>query len=145
MLVFNFPGDFRNFLYIRPVSDGGTLFKQRTDPTQGGFSSGLHLYQLGQSHHRPNNRRKVPDEFHQLSGIEKVFMNQIAAITQNHADDRFYKQGDTYREKGGEFRVVNICPFIGGVELAEGQQLLGFPNKGLDDCNARKAFLGKVR
>ena len=104
-----------------------------------------HVNDFGDRHNRPNDRCKVTDELHQLSNVKRLVPNKVAAVAENNANNRLYKQGDRNAEQGREARVVHVGVLVFGVQLFKRPKLLCFLYKCLNDGNAGEAFLREIR
>ena len=138
-------------LGVRQLPDAGSVedvfgcVQQLADPLQGCLAPGGHIDQIGHRHNGPNHGIEVADELHELTGVELTLIHQIAAVSQDHADDALHEGCHQNPHQHGGFGESNIGVLAVPVQLFKGHQLLGFLHKGLDDGNAGKAFLSEVR
>ena len=130
--------------YVGAVFDMNFRFQKACNPVERGLALGAHLHQLGNGQNRPHHGGEIADKLNQLAGGEGAFVNQKAAVAEDDADDRFDKQRNADVEGDGELCEIDVGFFAFKVELAEGVQLLGLLDKGLDHGNAGKAFLRKI-
>ena len=115
------------------------------DTGQGCLATGGHVDELRHSHDGPDDGGEIADEFHQLAGVEPALVNQIAAVTQNDADDALHEEHDhdAHQHRGvGELQIGLLIVLV---QLPEGHQFLGFLHEGLDDRNTGEALLREIR
>ena len=118
--------------------------QQFTQAVQGCLAPGGHVDQFGNSHNGPDNGIEIADKFQKIAGIETAAVHQIAAVTQNDADNAFHKQGHQHTHQNRCLGVGHIGLLIFLVQLLESHQFLGFLDKGLDHRDAGKALLREV-
>ena len=132
-------------LHVLPVGNVHRCIQQLADPGKRGLAPGGHVDKLRHGHNGPDDGGKVADKLHQLSGVEYAVVHKIAAVAQNHADDALHEQANQDSQQHGNPGVVDVGPLIFLVQAPKGHQLPGLHDKGLNDGNAGKALLGKVR
>ena len=115
------------------------------DTGQGSLTAGSHLDELGDRHDGPDDGGEVADELNELACVELAVVDQVAAVAQNHADDRLHEEGDHDVEQGGDLGELHVDLFVLLVQLAEGHELDRLLDEGLDDGDARKVLLGEIR
>ena len=142
---FNFSAYVRNCGSTLAVYHVLLGIKQLFNALERRLAAGGHVDQLGDRHNRPNDRGKVADKLHQLTYVQRSAPNEVAAVAENNANDRFNKQGNGDAEQGRELRILNVRLFVFTVQLFKCPKLFCFLNKCLNNGNTREAFLRKIR
>ena len=142
---FNVTADLRQCFRAGAVYHILLCVQQLGNTLDGSLAPGGQVNQLGHGHNGPCDGIEIDNVFRQLTGVEFAHIYQIAAVSQNHANHAFHKQADHHAEGDGSFGKGDVGFFVFLIKLFEEQQLLGFFYKSLDNRNAGKTFLGKIR
>ena len=126
---------------ILSVGDRDLGVEKRGNALDGRATARGHIDQLGDGHNGPDDGGKIAAELDQLTGVEAIDINKIAAVAKNDAHDRLDEKGHENAKKHGAFRIIHVRVLVLCVELAEGEQLAPLLNEGLDDGDAREALL----